>query len=348
MKKAVVIALHLSYWIMYLVLCMLIVLLLEHAPAKQVLSLQRIFFSVQSCFFLYPAFLGFYGFYTIVFPYFIQSRKFWAAAAVGVGMALFTGLLGWGLMAIFSPSTILRSRAAAQVPIILAISLMSGMHGIFGLVIKGCLAWYDESTQRLQLMEKNHQLESNLIKSQLNPHFLFNTINNIDVLIARDADMASRYLHQLSDLMRYMLYETKAEQVPLAQELIYIEKYIALQKLRTFNEDYVQFVVSGAPGNIIIAPMMFIPYIENAFKHATDKKRTHAIRIHIEIEAQRIIFNCTNIYQHIPLLPHHEPGIGNQLLQQRLALLYPGRHHLETSQENGDYHVRLTLQTHEN
>src|ERR1044071_687955 len=117
-------------------------------------------------------------------------------------------------------------------------------------------------------------MELALIKSQINPHFLFNTINNIDVLIAKDSAKASEYLNKLSGILRYMIYETRNEKISLAGELDYIEKYLELQKIRTANPDYVNFQISGEANNLKIAPMILFPFIENAFKHTENKKNS--------------------------------------------------------------------------
>src|SRR6185369_10818343 len=100
----------------------------------------------------------------------------------------------------------------------------------------------------------------------------------------RDAARASEYLNKLSDILRYMVYETKTEKIQLARELTYIEKYLELQKIRTTNPDYVNYSVTGEEGNLMIAPMIFFPFIENAFKHTENKKSSNSINIKISIE----------------------------------------------------------------
>ena len=186
-------------------------------------------------------------------------------------------------------------------------------------------------------------MELELIKSQINPHFLFNTINNIDVLIAKDAARASAYLNKLSDIMRFMLYETKTEKITLDKELTYIEKYIDLQKIRTSNMNYVNYYVVGDSSNLMIAPMLFIPFIENAFKHTENKKVENAINIKIIIEKEMIIFDCENYYTKETQVKPDQSGLGNELIQKRLTLLYPNKHTLEIINKNNTYKVKLVL-----
>jgi LytS/YehU family sensor histidine kinase len=211
------------------------------------------------------------------------------------------------------------------------------------LVIKGFITWFNEIKMKEALKAKNHEMELALIKSKLDPHLLFNTINNIDALIIKDAVEASNYLNKLSDIMRFMLYETMAEKILLSQEIEYIEKYIALQKIRTANLNYVHLAVTGSIGNKSIAPMVFIPFIENAFKHSTNKKLENAIRVDILISDNDIKLVCENKFDLRTSAQQPNSGLGNELVQKRLELIYPGKHHLVVHKNNDLYSVNLTI-----
>jgi two-component system, LytTR family, sensor kinase len=209
----------------------------------------------------------------------------------------------------------------------------------------------------IELNRKNNEMELELIKSQISPHFLFNTLNNIDVLIEKDAVQASGYLNKLSDILRFMLYETKTQQIPLAKELGYIEKYIELQRIRTSNPQAIQYSVQGQTGQLMVEPMLFIPFIENAFKHA-DKRVDKAIRIRFVLEPERIIFDFQNRYDAVaaenagnrdnPGNPTGHGGLGNSLIRKRLMLLYPDRHTLDIDMRNELYKATLTINAHGN
>ena len=160
------------------------------------------------------------------------------------------------------------------------------------------------------------------------PHFLFNTINNIDVLILKDPDEASSYLNKLSDIMRFMLFDTKTDKIPLKNELSYIEKYIELQKIRTSNTNYVSYEVTGNPIGKSIAPMIFIPFIENAFKHSDNKKIENAISIQINISTESTSLDCVNKYSLYKEKRKDSLGLGNELIKKRLNLIYPENHSL--------------------
>jgi LytS/YehU family sensor histidine kinase len=141
--------------------------------------------------------------------------------------------------------------------------------------------------------------------------------------------LASNYLNKLSGIMRFMLYETQAESIPLSKELDYIEQYIALQKIRFSNPEKVQFSVHGSVDAQRIAPMLFIPFIENAFKFGETKKSEAMISIEFRISAKEIQFECKNAFQ--PTLEStKDSGLGNVLIAKRIAHLYPA----ETSAAN--------------
>jgi LytS/YehU family sensor histidine kinase len=231
----------------------------------------------------------------------------------------------------------------SAIQIIIVISFVSLLNGIIGLVMRGFISSYDDIKLKEDLNKKNYDMELALIKNQINPHFLFNTINNIDVLIQKDPIKASEYLNKLSDIMRFMLYETTADKIELAKELTYIEKYIELQKIRSSNPTYVNYLLEGNTNNLLIEPMLFIPFIENAFKHTENKSLENAISVKISIHKEMIIFECENKFTVNSQNNSENNGLGNSLIEKRLQLLYPNNHTLEITTENNIYKVKLTL-----
>jgi LytS/YehU family sensor histidine kinase len=224
---------------------------------------------------------------------------------------------------------------------------MAFVNGMMGAVLKGFITWYDEIHVKEVLIRKNLQTELALLKAQLNPHFLFNTLNNIDVLIEKNANAASAYLKKLSDIMRFTLYDTQEEKIPLQQELEYIRKFIDLQQLRAANA-FVELDVSGDPTNLTIAPMVFIPFIENAFKHSTNKKIDGAIAIKIAIADSNVLFSCLNVIDKEKAVASNKSGLGLDLIKQRLQLLYKDSHTLEIETMNNTFNVSLKLNLNEN
>jgi LytS/YehU family sensor histidine kinase len=290
-----------------------------------------------------PAFIGFYASYTFLFPQFLKRKKHLQLLLVGVlicfGAALFQDLY----LSIVPGPGIFNNQWNSAIGITIILTFIATVNGLIGLIIKGFISWYTDIKLKEDLNKKNYEMELALIKSKINPHFLFNTINNIDILIQKDATKASSYLNKLSDIIRFMLYETKAEKISIDKELTYIEKYIELQKIRTSNSNFVNYSIEGNTANLNIAPMIFIPFIENAFKHAEDNKTESAINIKISIEKEQIKFKCKNKYSANNHSDLDQSGLGNALMQKRLALLYPNKHTLEVTDINGNYEVKLTL-----
>jgi two-component system, LytTR family, sensor kinase len=348
MKKSFIYLLHTGYWLLYGLLISTFVLLMAKGRLSWHELWTSLFLSPLALFCFLPGVLGFYSFYTILFDHFLIRKKHFAFAGFAVVFALAAGMITTVLLALPIAHWMGRTALKEQLLMSVFLAMLAAIHGIIGLVLKGFISWYADIKLKEELNNRNYETELALVKSQINPHFLFNTINNIDVLIEKDATKASLYLNKLSGLMRFMLYETKTDRIPLQKELDYIEEYIALQRIRTANSEYVQYTLQGEPGNRMIAPMLFIAYIENAFKHAAPRKEGHAVNITLCIGSDTILFRCENKYQRATSVNSGHNGLGNELLQRRLALLYPGKHTLDISDQEGIYKVNLTLSTHEN
>lgn len=339
MRKSIIIGLHAGFWLCYLVLTIVLLYLsLKGAENSHVdhATVRAVYFAVI------PAVLAYYIFYFLLFP-FLQQRKFLWSVVYAISAAFSTALIGNVLIYVFLGMESLTGAEESMGVGILFISFVNLVIGIVALVTRGFINWFEELKLKEQLQQKNHEMEMALVKAQLDPHFLFNTLNNIDILILKDATEASNYLNKLSDIMRFMLFETKKDTIPLAQEIEYIEKYIALQKIRTANTNYINFKVVGTTNGHTIAPMVFLPFIENAFKHTTNKKLDNAIRIDILIEAEKITLNCQNKFNPNRKLKPGSNGLGNELIAKRLQLIYPEQHHLAVEKGQEIYHVCLTI-----
>ncbi len=302
------------------------------------------FLRMMSSLTILPGLICFYTFYGFLFNKYLAKKKLIALCLGGLITSVLSGLLGMILLKFLTHGKISVNNGFQEMLIILIfLSLLALIHGIIALVMKGFINWYNDILIKEQLQQKNFETELALVKSQLSPHFLFNSLNNIDVLIQKDAVMASEYLNKLSDIMRFMLYETKTENILLSKELDYIEKYLALQKIRTANDNFLRYEVEGKNGTWMIAPMLFIPFIENAFKHSVDKKAHQAIVIRIKITPESLEFYCENRFSENHLMNEEAGGLGNDLIGKRLDLLYPGNHVLNTAKENNIYKVQLII-----
>ncbi|MVM31784.1 hypothetical protein GO755_17180 [Spirosoma sp. HMF4905] len=343
MKQSVIIFLHIGYWLLYWFLFTFLYFVSRATS-------QALFDDDWATIVLLASLTGLISFYTFYFwlvPRYLTRKRIGEFIAFGLLTSLATACLTTLIIAITVYSLVsIFPEVEGQFTLIAIFTVLALVNGILATIISGFITWYADMHIKEILINKNLQAELALLKAQINPHFLFNTLNNIDVLIERDASRASLYLNKLSDLLRFVLYEAQHDQVPLAKELKYIEKYIDLQKIRTTNSHFIDLKIEGDAESISIAPMIFIPYLENAFKHSTNKKIDGAIRIHISIDHERVTFECINIIDKHKRNDQAPGGLGNQLLKQRLDLLYPNRHTLSIQANPDQYAVHLSLQLH--
>jgi len=204
--------------------------------------------------------------------------------------------------------------------------------------------WFIKQKRTQELEKKNLQSELTMLKNQINPHFLFNTLNNIDSMIKKNPDCASQSIVELSEIMRYMIYEANVEKVPLKKELDYIDNYLHLQKLQYGNQELVKYTLTGESEQIEVAPMLFIPFVENAFKHCTNKETRHAIRFSFLFDADKIRFEAMNIADKAQVISKDKTGgIGLDTIKRRLEILYHRRHDLQIQEINDYFCVSLKL-----
>lgn len=147
----------------------------------------------------------------------------------------------------------------------------------------------------------------------------------------------------MSDILRYVLYETQEVETELAREVSQIQSYIELQKIRTDNPNYASFNIKGELSNQKIAPMLFIPFIENAFKHSKNKAINNAINIEFEITGKMVKMICKNYFEPKQLEVIKNEGLGNETIKQRLNLLYPHNHELIIDNKEHWFTVKLSI-----
>lgn len=198
--------------------------------------------------------------------------------------------------------------------------------------------WFIVKDRELNLVQENHNVKLNALKSQVNPHFLFNSLNNIYALSNDSPGAVRNYILKLSDALRYMIYDTDQDQVVLDDELSYLSDYIELEKLRIKKSDRVSFDFPERTSELI-APMILLPLIENCFKYVD--KIDPFIDINISIEGTQLELttanNCTSV--------QHEStgGLGLKNLRKRLELLYPNQHEYSSKMEDDVYRAYLSL-----
>ncbi len=198
--------------------------------------------------------------------------------------------------------------------------------------------------ERIKKEIENQTLVSELsfLKSQVSPHFLFNTLNNIYSLSMSNSEKTSEAVLKLSQLLRYMIYDSEGKRVSIAKEIEYLRNYIELQKLRLREDVRVDFEVPGIFMNKEIAPMLLIPFIENAFKHGVDYSQPSFIEIQISAYEERLFLSVKNSINKIKE-KDHVPGIGLQNVKRRLMLLYPNSHELYIHENDKVFNVQLQI-----
>ena len=197
---------------------------------------------------------------------------------------------------------------------------------------------------RQQLLDekaKSTEAELAWLKSQINPHFLFNTLNNISSLTQIDADAAQNAIAQLSDLLRYAMYETNKKTVPIAGEVEFMRNYTALMKLRCNEKTIVNSEFRVQDSKFEIAPLLFVSLIENAFKHGVSSNRPSKIDIQLEQSDNRLVFSCDNTNYPKDDADRSGSGIGLENTRRRLELMYHDHYTWEQSLKDDIYHIRI-------
>ncbi len=210
--------------------------------------------------------------------------------------------------------------------------------GIFRLMVD----FYKRDKLSKETEAQRTETELQFLKAQLNPHFLFNSLNSVYSLVRNKSNDASEAVLTLSELMRYMLYEANQEIVLLLKEIDYIKNYVSLQRLRLSNSEDVKLSIKGEYEKKKIYPLLLISFIENAFKYGTDFKGVTDINIKIEVIQNTLIFNVKNIIG-VYRKNKDNSGVGLTNIKHRLELLYPDLHTLDIKEGNGYYTVDLTL-----
>lgn len=224
-------------------------------------------------------------------------------------------------------------------------ALLYGLVAGLSVAIKMTSGWYTVESERRELEKSRAEAELQNLKSQLNPHFLFNTLNNIYSLIAFSPERAQEAVHDLSRLLRYVLYESSRPFVPLEKELDFIRNYVELMRIRLPENVELKTEISTANPDAQIAPLLFISLIENAFKHGVSNNKQSYIHLDIHQNGDLVVCILRNSY--FPKDAEQDKsgsGIGLSNLRKRLALLYPNRHIFSCGVDGDCYYSMLELQ----
>jgi sensor histidine kinase YesM len=204
--------------------------------------------------------------------------------------------------------------------------------------------WLKTEETRKETESEKLNTELSFLKSQINPHFFFNTLNNIYSLAIVRSEKTAPAVMKLSYIMRYILTETTQDYVPLQNEVDFIHNYIELQQVRLTEKTHVSFESIGEIENKLIAPLLFIPFVENAFKYGISTKHDSSIEINLAVINNKIEFKVKNFIVASESSMLENTGIGINNVKRRLELMYPGKHTLDYKAKDNYYYVHLEIQ----
>ncbi|MEO6631273.1 MAG: histidine kinase [Mucilaginibacter sp.] len=276
---------------------------------------------------------------SILIPYLLDKRQFSAYIAALVGLILLYTFLT-GHYNLFIHYVLFHDK-----PIDTSSGFWANfVYGLCCTVITAMLyitqKWSEREEQVKNIQINQLQTELKYLRSQINPHFLFNGLNTIYGSISMSNTEARDMMVQFSDLLRYNLYEADVDMIELEKEIKYMKNYVALQKARSNENMEVTLNVNYQEGGVKIAPLIFMAFVENAFKYVSRGDSVNSITITLNQQAGQIDFTCDNSYDESEAIPG---GIGLNNAERRLELLYKDRYMLDIKKEQNIYHVHLTL-----
>ena len=214
----------------------------------------------------------------------------------------------------------------------------------FALAIKLLKSWYLKQKETAQVAREKINAELQLLKNQVHPHFLFNTLNNIYSFIINDSPTATEAIKKLSTLLRYIIYECNQPLVSMEKEIKMIQDYIDLEKIRYGESFNMSLQVRGSATNKTICPLLLIPFLENSFKHGASQMLTHPwVNLEIIIGHEHLYFNLSNSKPSLTIDKTTTKGLGLNNVKKRLAILYPGMHSLNIDEDVMSFNVSLKV-----
>jgi len=330
---------HLAYWLFIGGLIGLSILISERPLSSTSLLVNLGYFSVINI-------SIFYINYTLLIPQLLKRYWLYILAIIGlIGlMAAAKTIIAVLYMDVVLKRMDIKSGVAEDVSLssfVTATVFVSGFFIISGCLIKFALDWFSNIRIQRSLETEKKDMELQFLKSQLNPHFLFNSLNNIYSLAYQKSDKTADAILKLSEIMRYMIYESNDSWVALSKEIEYVQSYIELQKLRFKDGASVVLTLNGEIDNQQILPLVLISFVENAFKHGVANDPTDPIRINIIANQKILHFSITNKKNNAN--KDRVGGVGLNNVERRLQLLYPERYKLNIVNSATHYTSELML-----
>lgn len=311
--------------IVYHILVWLILVILLFLTDDDKTNLKHIFFYI-----LYSLTnIGiFYITYFLIAPYFLGNKRYLKGTISAICFLLFLAF-GKLVVAVYNKDVLMRygdhhEKLITNSEYFLSAIIITLFFMLLGYAFRLAINSYQMEQARKRLETEKLNAELAFLKSQINPHFLFNSLNNIYSLAYQKSDKAPEAILKLSEIMRYMLYESNDEKVSLEDEINYLENYIDLQKLRVKEQVYLELKVNVDNFQHRIMPLLVISFLENVFKHGVATDKDHPIRITVEVQNNRLHFKAQN--KKSRLNKDKSGGIGLTNLKRRLELGYPDKH----------------------
>jgi len=290
-----------------------------------------------------------YGLFLLLLPFFVVVYEINARLANIIGMSL--PFIPKGYRA-----NLASSHPASFKDHILILNIGYACLVLFSVASLYMVRQLYKKQRRVYALENDKlKLELTQLRSQLQPHFFFNTLNNLYSLSTEGSPKTSAMIADLSGIMRYVLYESQQEKVPLQKEVDFIRSYIRLEKIRHDDADIIVFDVQGDISSTWIESLLFLPIIENAFKHSLAKELPGKyVKLVLAADEDELVFQASNPYPEKEAVGEggsagaagtEAGGIGLRNIRKRLELLYPGRHQLEIDRADGLFNVLLTIRS---
>jgi two-component sensor histidine kinase len=296
-------------------------------------------------------FIVFYVYYFFIHPYLFQRSFRWKNLLIGIAIFILLVVQKWfwDFLPVLNREGLSFSQRLAKIKFsysLLSIAL-TFIQCFFAWGMKTILSYFDERKKRRELETSNLKSEINMLRSQVNPHFIFNTLNNIDTLIHKDPGKASDLLIKLSDDIRYMLYDANIERVDIASEIKFLKNYISLQEIRINLPNPITSTIEIDNENERIPPMLFIPLVENAFKHGVFNHEGDTIRLKIEMKEKQLDFSLSNRYDPDSVQKQTSGGLGLQLVRRRFELIFPNKHTFDIEKSTDQFIVKFSIDLNE-
>lgn len=342
MSKKKIISIHIFIWLFALFANIPFSKMDREIPTEQIVSNIIAFFYLMVVFYL---------FYLFLVPYFLNRKKIAAFFSASFIIVLVMPFFGYTFLFLaraifdgtfhnFYRNYSFTMHMSGYYPVLTA--------AVFGSFFRVIINWFSIMNQKSETDKQKLAVELDLLKSKLNPHFLFNTLNNIDSLIHKDQAKASEALIRLSEMMRYLTYETSTEFVGLNRDVDYLKNLVELYRIRIKSPEDIQLTIEGDL-SVKISPALFIPLVENAFKFAVFGRNQPGINIHLSSSDGIIVFDISNNFEeHSTSSGQNNSGSGITDLKKRLALTYPGKHHLVIEKNELIFRAKLTIDTNDN